>query len=317
MWKVILLSIVLVAAYLSWPSANVVIQTPWNEQGVNNSSNTGDTHAHVSLEGITERMQSEKERQTHVLEQQANEFKHHLLLVNQQGQGNMQAWLEPIWRQCQQLGHSGCAQWQDEMAQFLTAEEQHWLAQALANFNNYQQEMQSYTADASKSTVQRFNELKQLREHYLGEQSEAIFGLENNFSDYQFQYDELRQQASSFSVEERMQRLQELHSKAALGNLQQELLGADTQYQQALNMLDGLSAEEQQQWRKKLQQQYFGDKAEEVARYEERQQQHQIQQQSYQQALEQLQQRWQSQTDGLNSQGYQQELQALRARMFN
>lgn len=240
-----------------------------------------------------EHADSQQVRRQLGLENQASEFKQLLVQASKQGQSNMQAWLEPMWRKCQHLEPSGCAQWLEDLSAHLSADELLWLQQALANFNSYQTEMQSYTANQDKNTAEKLADLKRIREHYLADQSDAIFGLEHNYADYQLQYEELKQSNGSLSVEQRLERLQKLQNNTQLGALADDLLGPDAQYQQALGMLGDIPEKERQQWQQQLRERYFGEQAEQVAQYERKQQQQQVQQQSYQQQLQALQQRWQ------------------------
>lgn len=312
MWKYLFSLIALAALYLAWPQApSVTVQfaaeySDVAEQPSNQPERVGYAQQEY-LESQQQRLQIDAQKQAGFLQSLLAEAK-------KLGQGNLQSWLEPMWRQCQYLGVSGCAQWLEDISAQLSAGDAAWLKQALANFASYQEEVQQYTANADKSAAEKLADLKQLREHHLGNQTDAIFGLEHNYADYQLQYAELKQSNASLTVEERLERLQSLQDNTQLGALADDLLGPDAQYQQALGMLDDIPEQERQQWQQQLRERYFGEQAEQVAQYERKQQQQQAQQQSYQQQLQALQQRWQGQLD---SAGYQQELQALRQQMFS
>lgn len=313
MWKYLLSLVVLAALYLAWPQTQVIVQPPAEPLSHTAAADFSAQTAQSSLNN-SEHADSQQVRRQLGLENQASEFKQLLTQASKQGQSNMQAWLEPMWRKCQHLRASGCAQWLEDITALLNADAATWLKQALANFASYQEEVQQYTANQDKNTAEKLADLKRIREHYLADQSDAIFGLEHNYADYQLQYEELKQSSASLTVEQRLERLQKLQNNTQLGALADDLLGPDAQYQQALGMLGDIPEKERQQWQQQLRELYFGEQAEQVAQYERKQQQQQAQQQSYQQQLQALQQRWQGQLDSVD---YQQELQALRQRMFS
>lgn len=305
MWKIILPAIVLLAAFLSWPVADLVqVQTTENHSA---------QPADISLLPSYEAEQSQVERLFMQRQQEAQTLSQQLMIAKQQGAGNMQKWLEQAWKNCQRMGVAACEKWQQILAEHLSPNEQLWLSQALQNYTSYQQEMQSFHLDETVASEERYQQIKQLRERYLAEKTQDIFGQEDQYAQYQFAYAKLQKNSANFDVEERLAQLEKLQSQAKLGELKEQLLGPDTQYQQALNLLSDLSEAEQQQWRTKLQERYFGDKAKDIAVYEAQQQAHRQQQLNYQQQLQVLQQRWQGQ---LNSLGYQQALQVLRDEAF-
>jgi hypothetical protein len=128
----------------------------------------------------------------------------------------------------------------------------------------------------------------------------------------QWAYHDLQQNASSLAVEERFAALDKLQADAQLGEDAPSLLSADARYQQALGLLNEV---EQAKWRTALQQRYFGKEAEAVAHYEQQQSAQQELQSRYEEAVQQLNRRYEVQ--GKNSQAYQQELGLLRQKLFS
>lgn len=266
---------------------------------------------------LAEKVIGEQERERIMLEEQAHELQRLLGEAERLGRGNVQRWLEPYWRKCKAAGAQACAKMLQDLAPFLTPQQMKWLASALENFGTYHDEMSGLTMSTRTQTPrQRYEAIKQLRLKHFGAQSDALFGRQDQFAEYQFSYDYLRSvEASQLGAEQRLAALEKLRQPLQLGEDQRDLLGPDASYRQAVDLLQDLPQEQQDQWRDKLRQQYFGEKAEEVAVYEERQAEQKKQQQNYQQALGELQKRWAAK-GGVNSQGYQQELEVLRRESF-
>lgn len=261
--------------------------------------------------------EGEGERLRIQFQQQAEQFKALFKQAQQNKQGNIQPWLEKVWHQCSLNGEAGCQEFLKSLAEFLTKEEQQWLAQALESFGQYYAEMTEMTLSNDMTAQQRFASIEHIRAKHFSEQTNAVFGLEHAYAEYQFDYDYLRTvEAAQLTVEQRLEALDKLREKAQLGDSKKELLGPDKAYQEALSLLQDLPEEERQKWQAQLREKYFADEAAEVAAYEQRQQQQQQQQLTYQQALEALKQHADS-LGGINSPQYQQELQALRQQLFN
>ena len=305
----------LLAAVTFWwqqPAAVVVD----NGSPVAVASAAAQTGAATQILTTGEAAQSAAERQRLQHEQRARQLQELLAEARTSGQGNAQRWLENIWRECNNAGATQCAELQAALAEFLSSEEQQWLQTALDNFTDYHREMSELTLSTDWTPRQRYETIQQVRQQHFGEQSKTLFGREDAFAHYQFQYDYLRSvEAQHLSAEQRLQALAQLQQGLQLGDDRNDLLGPDALYRQAVSLLQDLPPQQQEQWRQRLREQYFGEQAADVAVYEERREQQQLQQQTYQQELQALQQRWQK-NGGLNSPGYQQELQALRQRVF-
>ncbi len=311
----------LLAAVTFWwqqPAAVVLQQDPATLAANAGTSMSGSAGSSAAVAGSNngEAQMGEEERQRVQSEQRARELQQLLNDAATTGQGNAQRWLEALWRECMAAGADDCAALQAALAEYLTPEQQQWLQTALENFTDYHRDMSQLTLSTEWTPQQRYEAVHTLRQQHFGEQTAALFGREDAFANYQFQYDYLRSvEAQHLSVEQRLQALAQLQQGLQLGEDRADLLGPDAQYRQAVELLQDLPLQQQEQWRQQLREQYFGEQAAEVAAYEERREQQQLQQQTYQQELQALQQHWQ-QNGGLNSPGYQQELQALRQRVF-
>lgn len=264
-----------------------------------------------STQAQTERDEGKQRRQAVQAQDLAKEFQ--ALLAEAKTQpGNAQAWLERLWRRCQAQGEEACAQLQAQMRPFLAEEEAAWLEAALRNYGAYYQELSTSTHSTAEPAQQRYEQIKDLREAHFGAQATVLFGRENAYAQLQWDYEKLQKNAAALSVEERFAALDKLQAEVQLGDDAPSLLGADSRYQQALGLLNEV---EQAKWRTVLQQRYFGDKADEVANYEQQQSAQQELQSRYETAVQELNRRYAGQ--GKNSQAYQQELSTLRQKLFS
>ena len=306
---VLALALVGLVAFGLWrgSSAQVVVAagSPGAEAEVKSLVGEGDKQAQ------TEREDSAQQRHALQAQDLAQEFKA-LLAQAKTEPGNAQAWLERLWRKCQSLGEEGCAMLQAQMRPYLAKDEAAWLAAALKNYSAYYQELSASTQSTIEPASKRYEHIKELRETHFGAQAHALFGREDTYAQLQWAYQDLQKNAASLAVEERFAALDKLQADAQLGEDAPSLLSADARYQQALGLLNEV---EQAKWRTALQQRYFGKEAEAVAHYEQQQSAQQELQSRYEEAVQQLNRRYEVQ--GKNSQAYQQELGLLRQKLFS
>lgn len=311
-----LVLLLLVAAFM-WRSPTVLVQTQEEGSPSSYQVSSKQTATQQALSASSEFRTGQEERIAMQIQQQAEQFKTLYKQAKNSKQGNLQPWLEKLWRQCKFEKDADCKATLQKLAEFLTATELQWLTQAVENFDQYYVEMTELSLSNDMTAQQRFSVLSQIREKHFIEQTDDVFGLEHSYAQYQFDYDYLRQvEASQLTVEQRMKALDRLQAKTNFGDSQNDLIGPDSQYQQALSLIEDLPEQERLEWQSKLRTKYFGDAAEEVAAYEQRMQDQQQQQQNYKQALEALKQRADS-LGGINSPAYQQELTAIRQQLFN
>ena len=263
----------------------------------------------------TEAELAAKKRQHSFFEAMAEDYR----LQRQQTPGNLQAWLEQLWRHCQVQSAERCQQQLQGLAAFLSAAEMAELQALLLDYQHYQQQLGQLILSTEMSPQQRFAEIKALREQTFGEQSEQLFGQEHQFAKHQFKLDEFQQlTAPGLSVEQRLNKLNELQQQSGIHA--EGLIGPDHSYQQALLLIQDLPEQEKAEWQDKLRQQYFGADAAKVAAYEQQQQENQRQMLAYQQALHQLNQRFTALKSQLDAQTWQQQyadaLQQLRLTHF-
>lgn len=317
MMRYVLVFAALLVAAVIWQSPSVLVEVGSEPQASAEQPAQPANSTNSEMTINPEKRTGQKARAAAQAEQQAQRFKSLLNKAQQNQQGNIQPWLEKLWRQCSTAEDADCEATLALLAPYLNASQQQWLEQALHNFGQYHGEMTELTLSHDMSAQQRFNVLAQIREKHFEEQTQAVFGLEHSYAQYQFDYDYLKQvEAPQLSVEQRLDALNELQQQAHLGERQDELIGPDRRYQQALSLLEDLPEDEKRQWQEQLRAKYFGDEADAVAAYEQRQQAQRQQQQDYQQALEALQERAED-LGGINSPAYQQELSAIRARLFD
>lgn len=306
----------LLGAAVYWQSPKVLVNSSEETPSTINSSSST---AALAVNDVTELEFSESKRVRLQMQykQQAEQFQALLKQAQKNQQGNIQPWLKKVWHQCSVKDEKACQRFLENLSPYLTSTEQHWLTQAIENFGQYYAEMTELTLSNGMTAQQRFESIEHIRAKHFNEQTNAVFGLEHAYAEYQFNVDYLRKvEASQLSAQQRLDALEQLRKDTQLGNNKEELLGPDKAYQEAVSLLHDLPKNERKKWQAQLRQQYFGDEAEKVAAYEKRQQEQQQQQLNYQQALEQLKQRADS-LGGINSSQYQQELQALRQHFFN
>ena len=143
---------------------------------------------------------------------------------------------------------------------------------------------QSIIEPASK----RYEHIKDLRETHFGAQASALFIVKTPTRSYSGLI-RFAKNAALLAVEERFAALDKLQADAQLGEDRPSLLSADARYQQALGLLNEV---EQARWRTALQQRYFGKEAEAVAHYEQQQSAQQKLQSRYEEAVQQLNRRY-------------------------
>ena len=252
-----------------------------------NAVKTEQSNAQPSQDALSEAAHSTEERRLQALTKLADEYRQ----LRAQTPGNLQAWLEQLWRLCQAENTERCELRLADLAQGLTAEEMLELKKLLAAYQQYQQQLGQLIMSTDLSPQQRFAEIKALREQVFGEHTETMFGQEHQFAEHQFKLDDFQQiEAAGLSVEQRLAKLNQLQQQSGIQS--EGLLGPDQAYQQALRLLSDLPQAEQAQWQDKLRQQYFGDQAQQVKAYEHQQRQHQQKMLAYQEALQQLEARF-------------------------
>lgn len=313
MWRYLILPIMIALAVLFLEPSVSILESSTKLQ--TQSAPTLQTNS--TAQPQSEFSADKEQRRKMTAETHSEEFKQLFVQASKMQQGNMQAWLQRFWANCKRQGLADCEALITQMAKQLSSSQMHWLRQALANYDAYQQAMPEQQQSLSQPFAERLELITQLRTQYFGDQTALVFGDEHRFAQYQIDLDNLHQSSSHYDVTERLERLQALQQDFKVSDNRDALISADSQYQTALSLLSDLPESERKQWQEKLRNQYFGDQAAEVAAYEQQQQQHKNQQLSYQQALQQLNEIWQHQPEGFNSAGYRQALQELRERIFN
>lgn len=279
------------------------------------SSQHNPAQAAQNPDALSEAELAAKERQSQLFEAMAQEYRQ----LRQQAPGNLQAWLDTLWQQCQAQSVERCEQQLTGLAAVLSAEEMAELKALLLDYQQYQQQLGQLILSTAMSPQQRFAEIKALREQTFGQMTDALFGQEHQFAEYQFKLDEFQQlEAAGLPVAQRLAKLAELQQNSGISA--EGLIGPDQAYQQALRMINDLPAAERAEWQDKLRQQYFGDEAKNVAAYEQQQRQQLKKMQAYQQALRQLEARFAALKSQLEPQVWQAQyaeaLQQLRLSHF-
>lgn len=190
----------------------------------------------------------------------------------------------------------------------------------------YEQAMQQTRMSTSIPAEERFNRIHSVREQTLGiAETEAMFGQENAWANYQFRYGELQQQAQHLAPEARL---------AALENLRTETFG---EHAEALKQVEGprgayerernlllagvQDPQERQRITHELRVSHFGtEQASVMAERDKREAQQQARVADYQQALSELQQKLDIQRDIMPAEEWeqmqQQRLRELRLEHF-
>jgi hypothetical protein len=255
-----------------------------------------------------------RERQTELVRQQVSEYRR----LRQIEPGNLQAWLDRLWQQCRDIAVSQCQPLAD-LASELSVTELAELQLLLQSYQQYQQQLSQLTMSTDLTALQRFEQVKTLRQQLFGALTENLFGQEHQFASYQFAVQDLRQhEAPNMSVSQRLDQLRQLQQQ--LQSAESGLLSPDSAYQQALLLLGDLPPDERADWQQQLRTHYFGKDAAAVAAFETLQQQQQVQMQAYQTELQQLEQHFAAiktqQDDASWQRQYAQALTTLRLKHF-
>lgn len=208
--------------------------------------------------------------------------------------GNLQQWLHDFWLRCQ---HEFAGQCQALLARYraqLSAEEQQWLAQMLARYQQYQAELGQVQLSTALSPRDRFDVIDKMRNRLFADETDVLFGQEQRLAQYQFGLDQLvQQQAPLLTPTQRLDALMTLQQQLTTQlprQLRHEITGAEATFQQALLLLHDVPANERQPLLQQLAEQLFADKAPSVLAYQQQIEQQRAQQQAYVQALQQLEQ---------------------------
>lgn len=257
---------------------------------------------------------SARERNAEQRQQQISEYRR----LRKIQPGNLQAWLDRLWQQCRDIVASQCQPLAD-FASELSAAELAELQLLLKNYQQYQQQLSQLTMSTDLTPLQRFEQVKTLRQQQFGNLTETLFGQEHQYAKYQFALQDLQQnEAPHLTVSQRLDKLAQLQQQ--LQATEPGLISPDSAYQQALLLLSDLPAGERADWQQQLRSRYFGKDAEAVAAFETLQQQQQVRMQAYQQELQQLEQHFAAlktqQADASWQQQYAQALTALRLKHF-
>ena len=218
-----------------------------------------------------------------------------LLQSAQQQPGNLMATIQQLRLQC--LPQEDCSALIDQaLAQFADADFAQLVASAIARLPLYEAAMQETVMSMATPAPERYAAIQALREQTLGiEETEALFGQEAAWAEYQFRFGELMSDPAlaTMPADQRL---------AALENLRQD---TQAEYSQALSAVEGNSGRYERELAllsagitdttaladitRQLRLTYFG--AEQTAAMEARDQVVSQQQQSisdYQQAVRQL-----------------------------
>lgn len=208
--------------------------------------------------------------------------------------GNLQQWLHDFWLRCQ---HEFAGQCQALLARYraqLSAEEQQWLEQMLARYQQYQAELGQVQLSTALSPRDRFDVIDKMRNRLFADETDVLFGQEQRLAQYQFGLDQLvQQQAPLLTPTQRLDALMTLQQQLTTQlprQLRHEITGAEATFQQALLLLHDVPANERQPLLQQLAEQLFADKAPSVLAYQKQIEQQRAQQQAYVQALQQLEQ---------------------------
>lgn len=261
-----------------------------------------------------ESLVSTRERKAEQLRQQVSEYRR----LRQAQPGNLQAWLDRLWQQCQDIDVSQCQPLAD-LASELSSAELAELQRLLKNYQQYQQQLSQLTMSSDLTSLQRFEQVKTLRQQLFGALTETLFGQEHQYAAYQFAVQDLQDnEAPNLSVSQRLDKLAQLQQQ--LRGAEPGLISPDSAYQQALLLLKDLPPSERADWQQQLRARYFGKDAAAVEAFETLQQQQQVRMQAYQAELQQLEQHFAmlktQQDDASWQQQYAQALTALRLKHF-
>lgn len=208
--------------------------------------------------------------------------------------GNLQQWLHDFWLRCQ---HEFAGECQALLARYhaqLSAEEQQWLEQMLARYQQYQAELGQVQLSTALSPRDRFDVIDKMRNRLFADETDVLFGQEQRLAQYQFGLDQLvQQQAPLLTPTQRLDALMTLQQQLTTQlprQLRHEITGAEATFQQALLLLQDVPANERQPLLQQLAEQLFADKAPSVLAYQKQIEQQRAQQQAYVQALQQLEQ---------------------------
>ncbi|RVU42007.1 hypothetical protein EOE67_02140 [Rheinheimera riviphila] len=261
-----------------------------------------------------ESLVSTRERKAEQLRQQVSEYRR----LHQAQPGNLQAWLDRLWQQCRDIEASKCQPLAD-LASELSSAELAELQRLLKNYQQYQQQLSQLTMSTDLTSLQRFEQVKTLRQQLFGALTETLFGQEHQYAAYQFAVQDLQDnEAPHLSVSQRLDKLAQLQQQ--LRSAEPGLISPDSAYQQALLLLGDLPPAERADWQQQLRARYFGKDAAAVEAFETLQHQQQVRMQAYQTELLQLEQHFATlksqQADASWQHQYAQALTALRLKHF-
>lgn len=228
---------------------------------------------------VTELTQSAAARANARYQQQAASYRTQL----KQRPGNLQQWLDQLWQRCKELVKPACQREINGLSGQLSAAEITDLKQLLADYGRYQQLIATLQLSTDLTLEERLAKIRQLRQDTFAELTDVLFGQEHQLASYQIAFNDLQSHAGQLTVTDRLTQLADLQHQ--LADADQQLLGPDLRYQQAVALLQDLPAAERQQWQQQLREQLFGVDAAGVAAFEQQQQQLAAQRLSYQQEL--------------------------------
>ncbi|MBZ2188271.1 lipase chaperone [Alcanivorax sp. JB21] len=248
-----------------------------------------------------------------------------LLAAAQAQPGNLAMTLQQLRQHC--LPDEDCdALIRAALAGYPDAEFAALAEQALTRLPLYELAMQDVVMSMSTPPRERYDAIHALREQTLGRDvTEALFGQEAAWAEYQFRYGDLMEAADALSAADRIAALNALRDSSFgdYADALQQVEGIDGRYQRELALLlAGIDdASTRAQITRDLRQHYYP--ADVVAQREQRDRQQQLNDQrvlDYQQAVAALQQDMAAVRETLSDQAWQQQyeqaLGQLRAQYF-
>ena len=248
-----------------------------------------------------------------------------LLTAAQQQPGNLAMTLQQLRQHCLPDEHCD-ALIRAALASYPNADFAALAEQALARLPLYESAMREVVMSTSTPPRERYDTIHALREQTLGrEVTQALFGQEAAWAEYQFRYGDLMAAADALPAADRIAALNALRDSSFgdYAEALQQVEGIDGRYQRELALLlAGIDdASTRAQITRDLRQHYYP--ADVVAQLEQRDRQQQLNDQrvlDYQQAVAALQQDMAAVRDTLSDQAWQQQyeqaLSQLRVQYF-
>ena len=202
-WKILmLLTLTIAGGWLLWwqppPEAAMLQSTEPPAIAIKTTAqNTQEGEAIVKLNSVTdEAQQAAQQRAAERFKQQAQQFQ----ALFAKRPGNLQQWLDQLWQQCRDLAQQSCQAELAGLSQHLSAAEMDQLLALLADYHQYQLALSELQLSTNLSVKERVSAIQQLRNSTFGQLTDILFGLEQQFAEYQIAVAELSNTTQQLAV---------------------------------------------------------------------------------------------------------------------